>query len=249
MAKDQIILFDETTMASLTERCCRRGRPKPSKGKSMSSRTADLASTGPVHQSGSVAQDTTAQKRPALSKQKRRLLEIIKKNSLLLEGGPFKLASGRMSDYYLDMKPTTFDPEGANLIAEIVYGMLAGDRDVDSIGGLELGAVPIVIGVSMRSWSQRPITGFVVRKEKKGHGTNQSIDGNFRPNTTVVLFEDVTTLGGSVMQAVRAVRAQGATVKKIITIVDRLEGAAENLKKEGIALEAIFTARDLLADE
>jgi orotate phosphoribosyltransferase len=172
-----------------------------------------------------------------------RLLEIIRKKSLLR--GTFKLVSGAVSDYYLDMKPTTFDPEGATLIAEIVCGMLAGDADVDSIGGLELGAVPIVAAVCAESF-KGPVNGFVVRKEKKGHGTDQKIDGNFKPNTTVVLIEDVTTKGGSVMQAVNAVRAQGATVKKIITIVDRLEGAAENLKKERLALAPIFTTRDLL---
>jgi orotate phosphoribosyltransferase len=173
-----------------------------------------------------------------------RLLAIIRKKSLLR--GTFKLVSGAVSDYYLDMKPTTFDPEGAALIGEIICGMLAGDTDVDSIGGLELGAVPIVAAVCAESFKGRPVNGFVVRKEKKGHGTDQKIDGNFKPNTTVVLIEDVTTKGGSVMQAVNAVRAQGATVKKIITIVDRLEGAAENLKKEGLALAPIFTTKDLL---
>jgi len=171
-----------------------------------------------------------------------RLLEIIRKKSLLR--GTFKLVSGATSNYYLDMKPTTFDPEGATLIAEIICGMLEGD--VDSIGGLELGAVPIVAAVCAESFRHRPVNGFVVRKEKKGHGTDQKIDGNFRPNTTVVLIEDVTTKGGSVMQAVNAVRAQGATVKKIITIVDRLEGAEENLRKEGLALAPIFTTKDLL---
>jgi orotate phosphoribosyltransferase len=181
-----------------------------------------------------------------LSEKKGRLLKIIKERSLILEGGPFKLASGGTSSYYLDLKPTTFLPEGINLIADIIYDKLQDDSDVDSVGGLELGAVPIINAVNMRSWQGRPINGFVVRKEKKGHGTDQKIDGNFRPNTTVVLFDDVTTQGGSVLQAVRAVRAQGATVKKIITIVDRLEGAAANLKKEGIELEAIFTAKDLL---
>ena len=183
----------------------------------------------------------------ALAREKGRLLEIIKKKSLLTEGGPFKLVSGALSDYYLDMKPTTFDPEGANLIAEIIYNMVIDDDDVDSIGGLELGAVPIISNVCARSWHGRPLNGFVVRKEKKGHGTDKKIDGNFRPNTTVVLFEDVTTKGGSVMEAVRAVRARGATVKKVITIVDRLEGAAENLKKEGIDLVAIYTSKDLLS--
>src|SRR5438128_3102754 len=184
--------------------------------------------------------------KPALAEQKERLLDIIKRQSLLTKGGPFKLASGAMSDYYLDLKRTMFDPHGAALIGEIINSMLAEDRDVDAIGGLELGAVPIVAAVSALSAHARPIKSFVVRKENKGHGTDKRIDGNFTPNTTVVLIEDVTTRGGSVMQAVRAVRQKGATVKRIITIVDRLEGAAENLKKEGIALEAIFTARDLL---
>jgi orotate phosphoribosyltransferase len=90
------------------------------------------------------------------------------------------------------------------------------------------------------------IRGFIVRKEKKGHGTDKKIDGNFRPNSTVILFDDVTTKGGSVMQAVQAVRAQGATVKKIITIVDRLEGAKDRLREEGIDLVPIFTTHDLL---
>ncbi len=180
-----------------------------------------------------------------LAKEKQRLLEIIKQKSLLL--GEFKLASGGTSNFYLDIKRTAFDPEGSVLISEIICGMLKDDTDVDSIGGLELGAVPIVSGVVARSWPGRPLNGFVVRKEKKGHGTDKQIDGNFKPNTTVVLFDDVTTKGGSVMQAVRAVRAQGATVKRIITIVDRLQGAEENLKKEGIELEAIFTTTDLLA--
>jgi orotate phosphoribosyltransferase len=188
----------------------------------------------------------TASPRPpaALSQQKARLLEIIKQKSLLK--GQFKLASGATSNYYLDLKPTSFDPEGAALIAEIICGMLAEDRDVDSIGGLELGAVPIVAAVSARSWRDRPIKSFVVRKENKGHGTDKKIDGNFTPNTVVVLIEDVTTRGGSVMQAVRAVREKGATVKRIITVVDRLEGATENLKKEGVDLEAIFTRHELL---
>ncbi len=173
-----------------------------------------------------------------------RLLEIIRRKSLLR--GTFKLASGATSNYYLDMKPTTFDPEGATLIAEIICDMMQNDTDVNSIGGLELGAVPIVAAVCAQSFRSRPVNGFVVRKEKKGHGTDQKIDGNFKPNTTVVLIEDVTTKGGSVMQAVNAVRAQGATVKKIITIVDRLEGAEENLKKEGLVLAPIFTTKDLL---
>jgi orotate phosphoribosyltransferase len=183
---------------------------------------------------------------PTLADQKRHLLEIIRKKSLLTEGGPFKLASGGTTDYYLDMKPTMLDPEGAALIADIVFDMLGSVRGVEAIGGLELGAVPIVAAVCARSFPQRPVEGFIVRKAVKDHGTERKIDGNFRPNASVVLMEDVTTKGGSVMQAVEAVRARGATVTTIITLVDRLEGAEANLKKEGLSLMPIFNARDLL---
>jgi orotate phosphoribosyltransferase len=175
---------------------------------------------------------------------KRRLREIIKTKSLLK--GTFTLASGAVSPYYLDLKPTMFDPEGAALLAEIVFAMLADEPGIEAIGGLELGAVPIVVAVAAKSWPGRPISGFVVRKEKKGHGTDQKIDGSYRPNAPVILMEDVTTTGASVMQAVNAVRGQGGTVRKIITVVDRLEGAAENLAREGLTLVPIFTTGDLL---
>ena len=183
-----------------------------------------------------------------LSTEKKRLREIIRQKSLLTQH-TFKLASGGRSNYYFDMKATMFDPEGAALIAEIIYDLLRREGDGVSIGGLELGAVPIIASVCARSWPDSPINGFVVRKETKGHGTDQRIDGNFNPNSTVVLFEDVTTKGGSVLQAVRAVRERGARVKKIITIVDRLEGATENLQKEGLELFPIFTTRDFYADQ
>jgi orotate phosphoribosyltransferase len=179
-----------------------------------------------------------------LTKSEQRLLQIIRQKSFLR--GQFKLASGAMSDYYLDMKPTSFDPEGASLIGEIICAILAQDRDVDSIGGLELGAVPIVAAVCARSWPDQPVSGFVVRKEAKDHGTARKIDGNFQPNSRVVLIEDVTTKGGSVMQAVRAVRAQGCVIKRIITIVDRLEGARDRLKAEGLELVPVFTTKDLM---
>jgi orotate phosphoribosyltransferase len=188
----------------------------------------------------------TAKPGAAAADERARLLAIVKAKSLMTQGGPFKLASGGMSDYYLDLKPTAFDPQGARLIGRIVYRLLNEGEPVHSIGGLELGAVPIVIAVCAASCDGKPIQGFVVRKETKGHGTDKKIDGNFKPNTRVVLIEDVTTRGGSVMQAVRAVRDKGAKVDTVITIVDRLEGAAETLRSEGIKLKAVFTRDDLL---
>lgn len=179
-----------------------------------------------------------------MSKDKKsRLRDIIKAESLL-SGGAFTLASGRPSAYFFDMKKTMFHPEGAALLGDLLYEAVKGDRDVDYVGGLEIGAVPLAALVAQRSASERPLQGFFVRKQPKGHGTDKLIDGRFDGGRPVILFEDVTTTGGSVMKAVEAVRAQGGTVKKIVTIVDRLEGARDNLAKEGIELVALFTRDD-----
>lgn len=171
-----------------------------------------------------------------------RLLGIIRRNSLLRDRD-FVLASGRSSSFFFDMKRTMFDPEGASLAAELLFDRI-GDEDVEYIGGLETGAIPIVAALCARTWPQKPIKGFFVRKESKGHGTDQRIDGLLEPGSRVILFEDVTTTGGSVMQAADAVRERHCTILKIITIVDRLEGAAENFRNAGIEFDALFTWRE-----
>lgn len=180
---------------------------------------------------------------PPLSARRARLRTLIKAHSLLT-GADFTLASGRRSGFFFDMKKTMFDPEGASLIAEEIFDMLRDEPDIGFIGGLEMGAVPVVAMVCMRSFPERPLRGFFVRKETKGHGTNALIDGCLESRSKVLLLEDVTTTGGSVMKAAAAVRERGCTVEKVITIVDRLEGAAGNLAREGIALRSIFTAAD-----
>jgi orotate phosphoribosyltransferase len=172
-----------------------------------------------------------------------RLLQIIKAESLLT-GAEFTLASGQRSGFFFDMKKTMFHPEGTSLVGDIIFEMIADDVDVQYIGGLEIGAIPMVVSVSLKSWPARPIYAFFVRKAPKDHGAINLIDGHFRPNSKVILFDDVTTTGGSVMKAVRAVRDQGCTVKKILTIVDRGGGAAANLKKENLELVPIFTMDD-----
>ncbi|HVA15441.1 MAG TPA: orotate phosphoribosyltransferase [Stellaceae bacterium] len=178
-----------------------------------------------------------------MTDKKQRLRDIIAAKSLL--SGQFTLASGKPSGFFFDMKKTMFDPEGASLVGELIYDLVAGDADCKAIGGLELGAVPIAVAVAMKSaGTQRPIDAFFVRKEAKDHGTAKLIDGNFTPGSTVIVLEDVTTTGGSAMKAVKAVRAQGGIVAKIVTIVDRLEGARENLKKEGLELVSLFTNDD-----
>ncbi len=173
-----------------------------------------------------------------------RLRELIAELSLLRDR-TFKLASGQMSGFYFDMKRTTLHPEGANLIAEVILDLLRGD-EVDAIGGLAVGAVPVVTAVCVKSYPLRPLRGFFVRENKKAHGTQTLIDGHLRDGAKVVMFDDVTTSGGSVLQAVEAVRAKGCQVDKIITIVDREAGAAENLTKHGLKLVPIFTRADFI---
>jgi orotate phosphoribosyltransferase len=177
-----------------------------------------------------------------LADKKRRLLAIIRRRSLL-RNGHFTLSSGRSSNFFFDMKRTMFDPQAAPLIADLLFDRIKGDG-VDCIGGLETGAIPIVALLCARSWPEKPLKGFFVRKAIKGHGTDRRIDGLLDQGDRVAVFEDVTTTGASAMQAAAAAEAQGCAIVKAISIVDRLEGAAENFRKARIAFDPLFTLRD-----
>jgi orotate phosphoribosyltransferase len=177
-----------------------------------------------------------------LPAKRQQLLGIIRRRSLL-QDRDFVLASGRSSNFFFDMKRTVLDPEGAVLVADLLFEIVR-DEQVDAIGGLETGAIPIVAALCARSWPEKPVAGFFVRKESKGHGTDQRVDGLLERGARVVLFEDVTTTGASVMQAAEQARRLDCPIIKIVTIIDRLEGAADNFKKAGIAFEALFTWRD-----
>lgn len=178
---------------------------------------------------------------------RKRLAEIIAAKSLSV-GGTTVLVSGRASTFYFDMKPTLFDPEGANLVAELVLGALGAPRPA-FVGGLEMGAVPVVAGVCVRSWGGGGpgIAGFFVRKQAKEHGTRRLVEGvaaEALAGRRAVLLDDVTTTGGSVLRAVEAARAEGAIVDTVVTVVDRGEGARDNLAASGLRLEAVLTAAD-----
>lgn len=175
-----------------------------------------------------------------------RLVQVISERSLLRDTD-IQLASGASSTFYFDMKRTAFHPEGASLIGQLLLEALA-DIDVDYVGGLEMGAVPLVACVIQRSFPDRPVGGFFVRKQPKDHGTRRLIEGLRQDESlagkTVVLLEDVTTTGGSVLKAVAAVREEGAEVPCIITVVDRLNGAEDNLAKEDVSLRSLLTVQD-----
>ena len=165
--------------------------------------------------------------------------------------GKFVLVSGKESDYYLDMKPTMFDPEGANALSEMVLDELE-DVEVDYVGGLALGAVPLISTITMLSHQRnRPLPGFFVRKEVKDHGTKKLVEGLSNADALkgkrVVILDDVTTTGGSAMTAVEAAQQSGATVVLVLSIVDREEGAAEFYKQRNIPFEYLFRASEFMA--
>ena len=156
-----------------------------------------------------------------LSYKREKLLAIISRASLL-RGREFRLTSGGSSNFFIDLKKTMLDPEGASLLADLLFDKIRAE-DVDCIGGMETGAIPIVAAVCMRSWPEKPIKGFFIRKEAKGHGTDQRVDGLLERGSRVILFEDVTTTGSSVMRAVDQTRLFQCTILKVIAVVDRLE--------------------------
>ena len=176
-----------------------------------------------------------------------RLINIVKARSFQ-QGNEMKLASGRTSTFYFNMKPTMMHAEGAYLIGRLVSQRLAGDG-VDLVGGLEMGAVPLAAAVAATSGAGvAPLNAFFVRKQAKEHGTQALIEG-LAPGETlsgkrVVILEDVTTTGGSALKAVEAVREAGAEVVLVLTLVDRREGATAAFEEAGVAFDAILTIED-----
>jgi orotate phosphoribosyltransferase len=176
------------------------------------------------------------------------LFELIRKRSF--GRGRILLASGRESDYYIDMRPTTVHPAGATCVGELICDALEG-IDVEFVGGLEMGAVPVATAVAIASHRRGgKLQAFFVRKKPKDHGAKKLIEGLPQGETLrgkkVVVLEDTTTTGGSSMQAVRALREEGANIVLVLTIVDRLEGAKENFAAEGLELRALYTADEFL---
>ena len=184
--------------------------------------------------------------------ERNRTLEARGKLFTLLKEKAFRrgrvvLASGRESDFYFDMKPAMLDPDGAALMAELILRRIH-DVKADCIGGLEMGAVPLIAPVAMRSVEfGRRLPGFFVRKVVKDHGTKKRVDGTDIAGKTVVILEDVTTTGASAMDAVKAVEEAGAKVTLVISILDRGEGAAELYAEAGIPFKSLFRAEEFLA--
>jgi orotate phosphoribosyltransferase len=188
---------------------------------------------------------------PAPASDRERLKEIIAARSFRL-GQLFRLVSGVESNVYFNMKPTMFDPEGAALMAKLVVQRLA-RADVEAVGGLEMGAVPIVAAATMQSFlAGRPVQGFFVRKKAKEHGARLRIEGLMAGESLkgkrVAVIDDVCTTGGSALQAIDEVREAGGEVALVLAIVDRDEGAEENFRQHGLAFDALFRAHEFIPE-
>ncbi|MDE3016554.1 MAG: orotate phosphoribosyltransferase [Pseudomonadota bacterium] len=163
-----------------------------------------------------------------------------------LRDGHYTLSSGETSNVFFDVKMTSLDPLGANLAAELMLEKLEG-HDITAIGGLALGACPIISALCVKSHDhENSFSFFYVRKEKKSHGTGKDIEGaTLKKQDKVAIVDDVATKGGSILEAIRHVNLIGCEIVKILVIVDREQGAGEALAKEGYTLESIFTRSEL----
>jgi orotate phosphoribosyltransferase len=177
---------------------------------------------------------------------RRQLLDIILDVSV--ERRPVTLASGRTSDFYLDLRQTLMRPMGMKLAGELALERLQSGTPVQAVGGMAVGAVPFVAAVLRAAADDeraRDLLGFFVRKDKKKHGLARQIEGGFREGQTVALVEDTTTTGGSTLEALDIVEAAGGKVARVLCIVDRGEGAVEAFAARGVELEPLFTRADL----
>jgi orotate phosphoribosyltransferase len=159
---------------------------------------------------------------------------------------PTVLSSGRVSAFYFDARMVTLRPDGAWLLARHILETIPADS-YDAVGGMTMGADPIASAVSVLSWELgTPKPAFIVRKQPKAHGTRKRVEGPLAPGSRVLVVEDVTTSGGSALDAIRALEEEaGSTVAGVVSLVDRMQGASQLFTAEGYAFSPVFTALDL----
>lgn len=174
---------------------------------------------------------------------RQQLLELVKRDALRF--GDFTLASGQKSSFYLDCRKVTLSSAGAALVGAGILAKL-GELPFDAVGGLTLGADPIIGAVLALAGQQgRDLRGFIVRKEAKAHGTGNLIEGPVGAGDRVLIVEDTTTTGGSSFKAIEAAESAGCKVVHVVTVIDRLAGAAAMFAAKGYPFSALLTVEDL----
>jgi len=180
-------------------------------------------------------------------KDRKRAFELIR--TMGFGRGKITLASGKESDFYFNLKRTMLSPEGSHILAKLIIERL-GPLNIDYVGGLVMGAVPLIGPINQLSYMQgKPLPGFFVREERKTHGTMEIVEGVMKgelDGKNVAVLDDVTTTGGSAMIAVNEVRAIGANVVLVLSVVDRDEGAKDFYRERNVEFDSLFTAREFL---
>jgi orotate phosphoribosyltransferase len=163
--------------------------------------------------------------------------------------GEFVLSSGATSNYYIDVRKTSLHPEGLRMIARMFFEILEKDR-VTAVGGLTLGADPLVAGVMWHSAEAgRPLEGFLVRRGPKDHGLRGQVEGNLAGHKRVAILDDVITSGESALVATEAAESYKAEVVRVLAVVDRGQGATQIFQQRGLAFTPLFSIGELLPAE
>lgn len=180
-----------------------------------------------------------------MSKERERLLNLLAEKTFRYSQTPFKLASGGESNYYFDCKMTALYPEGLKLIGMLAYELIK-DVDADGIGGLTLGADPIVLATSLCAHENgKLLYPLIVRKESKSHGTQKYIEGHGDLVKKVIAVDDVITTGGSTIKAIERFREAGIEVVKTIVLIDREEmNGRQNIESLGVNVDSLFKKSD-----
>ena len=186
--------------------------------------------------------ETPTKSDPTLSLQLKNKLISLLKEVQCVKFGEFILASGKKSNYYVDIKKATTNPRVLKTAAQLIKSYLNDELNENlKIAGVELGSVPIATAVSIETEKDL----IIIRKKAKDYGTKNKIEGTLNENDKVIVVEDVTTTGGSVAKAVDEIRKNGGVVEKVFVIVDRMEGAKENLKNMDVELIPLVNVDEL----
>lgn len=176
---------------------------------------------------------------------RKQLLLLLKREAFLKKR--VKLASGKFSNFYIDVRKVSLSPQGVYLISHLVFRLIKDDK-IDAIGGPTLGADPIVSGVCFLAYkNKKKLKGFLIRKSPKKHGRQKLIEGQLPSSKErVVIVDDVATSGSSLIKSIEILRKNRIEVARAVVVVDRQEGASQNLAKLGVPLVCLFTKRDFL---